>query len=101
MSDPWMTIAITYAITIAVGIIGGSILILVRAIRKRRLRYSFIYNLFGTLNIMVGSIGLAWSTSRIERPIYILSASFAVGLFIYNDIYSKKDIFSRSSRETS
>jgi hypothetical protein len=87
-----MAIPITYSITIAVGIIGGSILILVRAIRKKRLKYSFIYNLFGTLNIIVGSIGLVWSTSRIERPLYLISACFAVGLFIYNDIYFKKNI---------
>ena len=92
-SERWvMAIPLTYAITIAAGVIGSSILILVRTIRRRRLKYTFIYNLLGTLNLLAGFIGLAWSTSRIEQPMYIIAASFALGLYIYYDIYFKKNI---------
>jgi hypothetical protein len=56
-NDRWMTnLPIAHALTVAEGIVGGSILILMRVISTKRLKYSFIYNLCGTLNIMVGSI---------------------------------------------
>lgn len=86
------TLLIAHGLTVATGIIGGSILILVRAIRIKRLKYSFIYNLCGTLNIMVGSIGLLYMAYRNERPSYLIAGSFAVGLYIYHDIYFRKTI---------
>lgn len=83
-------IPIAHAPDLATGIVGGSILILVRVIRIKRLKYSFIYYLTGTFNIIVGAIGLFWSAYHNERPSYIIAGSFAVGLYIYHDIYFRK-----------
>lgn len=89
----WMTtIPIAHTPDVATGIVGGSILILVRVIRLKRLKYNFIYNLAGTFNIIVGSIGLLWSAYHNERPSYLIAGSFVVGLYIYHDIYSRKTI---------
>jgi hypothetical protein len=84
------TIPIAYLLTIAAGIVGGSIIILIRSVRKRRLKYSFIYNFYGTLNIIIGTIGLVYTTPANGRTAYHIGACFAVGLYIYNDIYFKK-----------
>jgi hypothetical protein len=92
-NDRWMTnLPTAHALTVAEGIVGGSILILMRVISTKRLKYSFIYNLCGTLNIMVGSIGLLYASYRNERPSYLIAGSFAIGLYIYHDIYFRKTI---------
>ncbi len=52
-------LTLTYFFTIGIGVIGGIILIFIRLLKRRNLKYHFIYNLFGTFNILVGYLGLA------------------------------------------
>lgn len=82
-----MVIPVILSVTIAIGVVGGGILLFIRMIRNKKLKNSFIYNLSGTLTIISGFSGLASSTGKTDAPLYLASASFAVGLFIYNDIY--------------
>src|SRR5258707_786150 len=56
---------LTYLITTGVGIIGGIVLIFVVILKRRKLKYSFAYNLFGTFNIIIGLLGLALFASGI------------------------------------
>ena len=81
---------LTYLITTSVGVVGGIVLIFVAMLKRRKLKYSFIYNLFGTFNIIIGLLGLAIFASGIRPSPYIVSACLGIGVVIYNDIYSRK-----------
>lgn len=83
-------LALTYLMTIGVGVIGGIILIFVRLLKKRNLKYHFIYNLFGTFNIIIGFLGLALFALGINPAPYTVTACFGVGLVIYKDIYRRE-----------
>ena len=80
---------LTYLITTSVGIVGGIVLIFVGLLKRRNLKYSFIYNLFGTFNIVIGLIGLALFASGITPSPYIVSACLGIGVLIYKDIYCR------------
>jgi len=84
----FQTLSIIYIVTILVSVTGGIFIILYRTLKRRELRYSFIYNLFGTVNLVIGFIGLV---NMPGDSSYIIPACFAVGLLIYNDIYWRKN----------
>src|SRR6187401_1726910 len=54
---------LTIQITVVLGIICGIAMLLAGITKVRRLKFSFAYNLLGTLNIMVGIFGM------INRPV--------------------------------
>jgi hypothetical protein len=88
----FMDFILTYLITTGVGIVGGIILIFVGTFKKRKLKDSFVYNLFGTFNLIIGLLGLALFASGVNPSPYIVTACFGVGLIIYKDIYGRKVI---------
>ena len=89
MSDSYFIgFLITCVVTMLVGVIGGVIFLFVGALKKRNLRFSFIYNLFATLNIMVGSLGMMLPVFDGRPTPYIVSASLTVGIAMYITIYS-------------
>ncbi|WP_315823312.1 hypothetical protein [Paraflavitalea speifideaquila] len=57
--------------------------------KERRYRYSFIYNFAGTINLLIGSMGLIYEATGTKA--YVMSACFAVGIYIYYDIYWAKN----------
>jgi len=75
-------------VTIAIGIVGGIVLLLLGTLRKRKLRFSFVYNLFGTLNIIVGFLGMMLPAVQGRPSPYIVTASLAVGIVMYKTIYA-------------
>ena len=81
---------LTYLINTSVGIVGGIVLIFIGRLRRRNLKYHFIYNLFGTFNIIIGLAGLVLSVSGLTPTPYIVSACLCIGLVMYIDIYRKK-----------
>jgi hypothetical protein len=83
---------LTYLINTGVGIVGGIVLIFVAMLKRRKLKYSFIYNLFGTFNIIIGLAGLVLFPSGINPSPYIVSACLCIGVVIYKDIYRRKAI---------
>jgi hypothetical protein len=89
-NDHWInTIIGLYQECFTLVILGGIGLILYRTVKSRKLRYSFIYNFAGTINLLIGSIMLiARSTFNTN---YVASACFATGLYIYYDIYWAKN----------
>jgi hypothetical protein len=78
-----------YQLTIVVGILIAIILIMIRVMNNIKLKNSFVYNLFGTLNIIIGCIGMMLFNNTTPSP-YIITASLALGLVMYKDIYSRK-----------
>jgi hypothetical protein len=83
----FIDLTLTYLITTGVGIVGGISLIFIRILKKRKLKYSFVYNLFGTFNIIVGFPGLAIFSFGVNPSPYIITACLGVGLIMYKDIY--------------
>ncbi len=80
---------LTCLITIVIGIIGGIMLLFVAMLKKRTLMFSFVYNLFGTLNIVVGFIAMTLPTISGQPSPYIISASLVIGIVMYKTIYSR------------
>lgn len=80
-------ITLTYFINTGIGIVGGIVLIFLALLKKRKLRYSFVYNLFGTFNIITGLIGLALHGNTADPSPYIISACITVGVIMYCSIY--------------
>jgi hypothetical protein len=76
-------------ITIAIGIIGEIVLILLGTLKKRKLKFNFVYNLFGTLNIIVGFLGMMLPTVQGRPSPYIITASVVIGVVMYKTIYTK------------
>lgn len=80
---------LTYLITTGVGIIGGIVLIFVALLKGKKITYRFVYNLFGTFNIIIGLAGLALFSSGAAPSPYIVSACLGIGVVMYNDIYCR------------
>jgi hypothetical protein len=78
----------TWIITISIGIIGGMALHLYGVLKRRTLKYSFAYNLFGTLNIIAGCLGMTLPAVLGRPTSYIIAASLAVGIVMCKNIYS-------------
>lgn len=76
-----------YFITIGVAVIGGIILIFFAMLKMRRLRNSFVYNLFGTFNMIIGVLGLVLFFPGTGPYPYITTACLGIGIVIYMDIY--------------
>jgi hypothetical protein len=81
---------VTYFVTTGVGIVGGIILLFLGIVRKGKVKYSFVYNLLGTLNLIIGLLGLAQFSSGVNPSPYIATACFGVGVVMYKDIYYRK-----------
>lgn len=79
----------TWMITISTGVVGGVALHFYCMLRKRSIRHSFVYNLFATLNIIAGSIGMTLPLIPGLPTPYLIAASFAVGIVMYKNIYHK------------
>lgn len=79
---------ITLLATIAIGINGGIVFLLLGILKKRKLKYSFVYNFFATLNIMIGFAGLLLPTVEGRPSPYIVTASLAIGVVMYKTIYT-------------
>lgn len=62
----------TYLTTIVVGIFAGIVLLLIGTLSKRKLKHSFMYNFFGTLNIIVGFLGLLLPR-ELDKPFSLYS----------------------------
>ncbi len=75
-------------VTIAIGIVGGILLLLLATLKKRRLKFSFVYNLFATLNIIAGFPGMMLPTTQGQPSPYIVTASLAIGVVMYKTIYT-------------
>jgi membrane protease YdiL (CAAX protease family) len=73
--------------TIAIGIVGGILLLLLGILKKRKLKFSFVYNLFGTLNIIAGFLGMMLPTVQGRPSPYLVTASLAIGVVMYRTIY--------------
>lgn len=80
---------LTCLITIGIGIVGGIVLLFLFTLKKRKLRYSFVYNLFGTLNVMVGFTGMMLPSIQGQPSPYVITGSLAVGLLMYKTIYAE------------
>src|SRR5688500_15326786 len=63
---------LTCLVTIAIGIVGGILLLLLGTLKKRKLKFSFVYNLFGTLNIITGFLGMMLPTVQGRPSPYIV-----------------------------
>jgi len=83
---------LTYLINTSVGIVGGIVLIFVGRLKRRKMKYSFMYNLFGTFNLVIGLIGMVFFTSGSGPSPYIVSACLCIGVIMYRDIYYRKEI---------
>jgi hypothetical protein len=83
---------LTYLITTGVGVVGGIVLIFLSRLKRRKLKYSFTYNLFGTFNIVIGLLGLALFASGIAPSPYIVSACLGIGVVMYNDVYCGREM---------
>lgn len=82
----------TVMITITVGVVGGILLILADILKKGKLRFSFFYNLLGTLDILIGCFGMMLPQREGRPTPYIISASLCVGLVMYSAIYSRNKV---------
>jgi hypothetical protein len=80
----------TYLVTTGVGVVGGILLIFLRIFKGSKLQYHFIYNFFGTFNIILGIFSLALVSSSMGYNSYVGTACLGVGVIIYFDIYSEK-----------
>jgi len=88
----------TSIIAIAVGIVGGIVLVLLAILKKRAIRNSFAYNFFGTWNLLIGLSGLLWPWVNDRPTPYIAAAALTVGLVIYKHIYSAGTIFPSANK---
>lgn len=87
---------LTLLVSIATGIIGGIVLLFFGLLKKRNLKYSFVYNLFGTLNILAGSLGMMLPVV-LDRPApYIITASLVIGILMYQTIYRRRKLIHRA-----
>ena len=75
-------------VTITIGIVGGILLLLPGTLKKRKLKFSFVYNLFATLNIIAGFTGMMLPTTQGRSSPYIIAASLAIGVVMYKTIYN-------------
>jgi hypothetical protein len=85
---------ISYLATILAGILGGVTFMLLSILKRGKIRDSFVYNLLGTLNIITGFLGMIFSKAEVNRQGYIASASLALGIVIYTDIYRRRIVIS-------
>ncbi len=76
--------------TIVTGIIGGIVLILVDIIKVKKLRSSFVYNLFATMNIMIGCLGMTLHNNPNRPTPYVIAASLVLGLIMHRNIYARR-----------
>ena len=81
---------ILLAVVYATSIVSALVLLFLRMIRYPSLQTDFFYTLTGTINILGGFIGLVRSTGIYEGRLYIASAAFVAGSFIYHDVFLKK-----------
>ena len=75
-------------VTIAIGIVGGIVLLLLGTLKKRKLKFSFVYNLFGTLNIITGFLGMMLPIVQGRPSPYIVTASLTIGVLMHKTIYT-------------
>jgi len=83
-------ILLAYFITTGLAVTGAIVLIFARLLGKVWLKRSFIYNLFGTLNFVIGCVGLVLSPSlsvSLSPSPYTITACLAIGIVMYKDIY--------------
>jgi hypothetical protein len=79
----------TWIGTVSTGIIGGIGLHFYSVLKKRTLKHSFVYNLFATLNIIVGFFGMTVPAAPGGPTPYLIAASLTVGIVMYKNIYGK------------
>jgi len=79
----------TWVITVSTGIVGGITLHFYSILKRRTLKHSFIYNLFATLNIMAGALGMTLPVNPGQPTPYVVAASLTVGIVMYKNIYAK------------
>ena len=77
----------TWIVTVSIGIIGGISLHFYCVLKKRTLKHSFVYNLFATLNIIVGFLGMTIRAAPGPPAPYLIAASLTVGIVMYKNIY--------------
>jgi hypothetical protein len=77
----------TWRIAVSVGIIGGMTMHLYILLKHGTFRCNFIYNFFGTLNIMVGSLAMGFHPASGQPVSYLGVACFAIGIIMYRNIY--------------
>jgi hypothetical protein len=80
----------TWIITISTGITGGIALHLYCILKRKTLKYSFAYNLFATLNIIAGALGMTLPFVPGRPTPYLIAASLTVGIVMYKNIYATK-----------
>ena len=88
-------VLIAYAFFLAFSIITAIIIILKKSSKGSKLKYDFLYNFVGTLNIIVGFTGLVLATFDIDTNLIGVIVSCILGLIIYHDIYFLKSDISR------
>ena len=78
--------------TLLLAIVGGIYLIFRNISKRNQLRFSFLYNLFGTLNLVIGSLGVILLRGDSEPSKPVFTASLALGVIIYRNIYFSKKV---------
>lgn len=58
------------------------------SVKRRELKFSFVYNFFGTFNIIVGFLGMMLPPVEGRPSPYIITASLVVGVVMYKTTYS-------------
>lgn len=54
----------------------------------QKLKYTFVYNFLGTLNMMVGIFGMLYSQDPGRPTPYLVTASLTIGIVMYKTIYA-------------
>jgi hypothetical protein len=80
-------ILISYFLMLGIGSLGGILLLFFNALKPRKLKYLFVFNLFATCNLLIGSFGLATFFQPGHNP-YFAAGSISVGILMYKAIYS-------------